>query len=78
MPGSDQLLAAANQVVRTVAGAFGADVADAFAAMNHAAGSPAEKAFVCSRTWECTPYQNIHPTDLGYRQLAIALLHAAG
>lgn len=53
-----------------------ATVADAFAVMNHAAGSPAEEAFLCSRTWECTGFANIHPTDLGYRALAVALLHA--
>ncbi len=51
-------------------------MADALAVMNHAAGSPAEEAFLCSRTWECTGFANIHPTDLGYRALAVALLHA--
>lgn len=75
LPGSDALIAPANAMIAQVAQAFGARVADAFTVMNHAAGSPAEKAFVCSRTWECTPYQNIHPTDLGYRQMAVALLH---
>jgi hypothetical protein len=51
-------------------------VADAFTAINHDAGSPAERAFLCARTWECTSFKDIHPTDLGYRALAIALLHA--
>jgi len=76
LPGSDQLIATVNSLIDGLAGAFGAQVADAFGAMNHAAGSPAEAAFVCTRTWECTSYQNIHPTDLGYQQLAVALLHA--
>jgi lysophospholipase L1-like esterase len=76
LPGSDQLVAAANTVVDQLAAAFHASVADAFGAINHVAGSPSEKAFVCTRTWECTSYANIHPTDLGYRQLAVALLHA--
>lgn len=77
LPGSDALVAAASGVVTRLAGQFHAAVADAFTAMNHAAGSPAERAFLCSRTWECTSYRNIHPTDLGYRALAIALHHAA-
>jgi lysophospholipase L1-like esterase len=75
-PGSDTLAQGASTVVDQVAAAFGASVADAFGAINHVAGSPSEKAFLCARTWECTSYQNIHPTDLGYRALAIALLHA--
>ena len=76
MPGSDQFVAVANSVVDQLAARFHATVADAFARMNHAAGSPAEAPFLCTRTWECTPFRNIHPTDLGYRQLAIALLQA--
>ena len=78
VPGSDQLLAIANSAIGQVAAAFGATVADAFSAMNHEAGSPSEAAFVCSRTWECSSYQNIHPTDLGYEEMAEALLHAVG
>ncbi len=77
-PGSDQLLTQyVNPAISQLAAAFGAQVADAFTAMNHSAGSPAEAAFVCSRTWMCswTP-GNIHPTDLGYKQMAIALLQA--
>jgi lysophospholipase L1-like esterase len=80
VPGSDQLLTQyVNPAISQLAAAFGASVADAFTAMNHSEGSPAETAFVCSRTWECswTP-GNIHPTDLGYRQMAIALLQAQG
>jgi lysophospholipase L1-like esterase len=80
MPGSDQLLTEyVNPAISQLAAAFGAKVADAFTAMNHGAGSPAEAAFVCTRTWMCTwdlPKGNIHPTDLGYKQMAIALLHA--
>jgi lysophospholipase L1-like esterase len=77
LPGSDQLIAQASAVVTRLAAAYHASVADAFTAINHAAGSPAEPAFLCARTWECTPYENVHPTDLGYRALTIALLHAA-
>jgi lysophospholipase L1-like esterase len=76
LPGSDQLVAVAGSVVDQLATRFHAAVADAFTAINHAAGSPAERAFLCTRTWECTSFQNIHPTDLGYRALAIALLAA--
>jgi lysophospholipase L1-like esterase len=76
LPGSDQLIAVASAVVTQLAATFHASVADAFTAINHAAGSPAERAFLCTRTWECTPFLNIHPTDLGYRALTIALLHA--
>ena len=78
LPGSDELTGVASGVVDRLATTFHASVADAFIAMNHDSGSPAEKAFLCSRTWECTTYANIHPTDLGYRALAIALLHALG
>lgn len=78
LPSSDALIGQANTVIAGVARSLGARVADAFAVMNHAAGSPAERAFVCSRTWECTPYENIHPTDLGYKQMASALLHSLG
>ena len=76
LPGSDQLIAAASAVVTQLAATFHGSVADAFTAINHAAGSPAERAFLCTRTWECTSFVNIHPTDLGYRALTIALLHA--
>lgn len=76
LPGSDDLIRVASGVVDQLATRFHATVADAFAAINHAAGSPAERAFLCSRTWECTTYANIHPTDLGYRVLSVALLHA--
>lgn len=76
MPGSDAFAAAASDVVDTLAQTFHASVADAFSAMNHRAGSPSERAFLCSRTWECTSYADIHPTDLGYRTLAVALQHA--
>lgn len=78
LPGSDQLIADVNGAIGQLAAAFGAPVADAFSAINHKAGSPSERAFVCSRTWECTAYANVHPTALSYRQMAIALLHAAG
>lgn len=76
LPGSDQLAGIASNVVEQLAANFHATVADAFTAINHAAGSPAEKAFLCSRTWECTSFANIHPTDLGYRALAVAQLRA--
>lgn len=76
MPGSDDLVAAASGVVDQLASTFGARVADAFGAMNHRAGAPEEGAFLCARTWECTDYANIHPTNVGYRALAVALLQA--
>ncbi len=76
LPGSDALTTVASSVVDQLAARFHASVADAFTAINHSAGSPAERAFLCSRTWECTSFANIHPTDLGYRALAVALLHA--
>ena len=76
VPGSDQLSAVASSVVDPLAALFSAPVADAFGAINHVAGSPSERAFICARTWECTAFQNIHPTDVGYQALAVALLHA--
>ena len=77
LPGSDELTGLASNLVDQLATAFHATVADAFETMNHVAGSPSERAFLCTRTWECTSFHNIHPTDLGYRALAIALLAAA-
>lgn len=74
--GSDQLIAAVNDAIGQLAAAFGAPVADAFSAINHKAGSPAEGLFVCLRTWECGSYQNIHPNNRGYLQMAVALLRA--
>lgn len=83
LPGSDALITEyVNPTIAQVAAEFGratgasVSIADAFSVMNHSTGSPAETAFVCTRTWECTTYANIHPTTLGYKQMAIALLHA--
>lgn len=75
-PGSDELLSVVNDAIAGVASNYGASVANAFSAINHVAGSPSEQDFVCARTWECSSYHDSHPTTLGYRQLAIALLHA--
>src|SRR5579859_6484260 len=76
LPSSDRIASIASGVVDQLAATFHAAVADAFTAINHAAGSPAEQTFICARTWECTAFMNIHPTDLGYRALSIALLRA--
>ena len=65
VPGSDALLTqVVNPAISQLAAAFGASVADAFTVMNHSAGSPAETAFVCTRTWECwwTPATSTPPT----------------
>jgi lysophospholipase L1-like esterase len=78
LPGSDALLAVVNQTLAGIADVFHAGLADAFTAINLSAGSPAEPALICARTWECTAFHNIHPTDIGYRAMAVALLHAAG
>lgn len=76
LPGSDQLLAGVNQQIAQLVASYGAAMADAFSAINHKADSPVEPIFVCSRTWECGSNPNIHPNNLGYKQMAIALLHA--
>jgi lysophospholipase L1-like esterase len=76
LPGSDTLLAVVNQTLAGIATAFHAGLADAFTAINLFAGSPAEPALICARTWECTSFRNIHPTDIGYRAMAVALLQA--
>ena len=76
LPGSDALVSVVNQTLAAIATAYHASLADAFTAINLSAGTPAEPALICARTWECTPFQNIHPTDLGYRAMAIALIHA--
>ncbi len=74
--GSDALVAQASEVVRSLADQFHADVADAFAAINGTAGSPPERRMVCKRTWICSTYDDVHPTDRGYRALAEALSSA--
>ncbi len=76
LTGSDAFAVAANQSLQELADGFGVWVADAFGAINHRAGSPAERAFLCTRTWECTRYEDVHPTALGYRALSVALLRA--
>lgn len=73
LPGSDALLAAVDQSLAGFAAAEHVQLANAFAAINGVAGSPQEKARVCSLTWECTSYANIHPTTLGYLSLTLAL-----
>jgi lysophospholipase L1-like esterase len=77
LPGSDELATRANQLLQSLADDVGASVADAFGAINHRANSPAELVFLCTRTWECTKYKDVHPTPLGYRALTVALLHAS-
>lgn len=76
VPGSDAISTLVNGQLLTLAHYFGASVADAFRAINGKLGSPREAHYICTRTWECTPYQNIHPTTLGYQELAIALERA--
>jgi len=76
VPGSDRFAAAASNVVATLATDPHTSVADAFRAINHSAGSPAEGAFVCALTWECTPFADVHPNDLGYGALTVAMLRA--
>lgn len=78
LPATDQLLATINAKLAGLAARFGATVADAYGAINGKAGSPSERAHICSRTWECTPLASVHPNKLGYKQLSIALLHAVG
>ena len=76
LPGSDALVAVVNQTLAGVAAAFHTKLADAFGVINIKAGAPVEKAGVCGLTWECTSYANIHPNNLGYAALTLALLGA--
>ncbi|OIQ77036.1 hypothetical protein GALL_412740 [mine drainage metagenome] len=76
LPGSDQLVGVVNQALAGVAARAGAQVADAFRAINVTAGSTVEKASVCLLTWECTSYANVHPNTLGYSALTWALIGA--
>ncbi|MHB1490904.1 MAG: SGNH/GDSL hydrolase family protein [Cellulomonas sp.] len=76
LPGSDQLVGVVNQALAGVAARAGAQVADAFRAINVTAGSTVEKASVCLLTWECTSYANVHPNTLGYSALTWALIDA--
>ncbi len=74
---SDTLIAVVNQQLTQVASANGAQLADAFGAINIKAGSTAEKVSICLLTWECSSYQNIHPNTLGYLALTAAFARAA-
>jgi lysophospholipase L1-like esterase len=76
IPGSDALAQAASAIVDQVAAGAGASVADAFSAINGTAGSAMETARVCSLTWECSRYQDVHPDSRGYAALARALADA--
>jgi len=76
LPGSDAILAQVDSQLLLLAHYFGATVADAFSAINGKPGTTREAHYVCTRTWECTPYKNIHPTTLGYKEMAIALERA--
>ncbi|HUX72211.1 MAG TPA: SGNH/GDSL hydrolase family protein [Cellulomonadaceae bacterium] len=76
LPGSDQLVGLVNQALAGVAARVGAQVADAFRAINVKADSTVEKASVCLLTWECTSYANVHPNTLGYSALTWALIVA--
>ncbi|HTY72300.1 MAG TPA: SGNH/GDSL hydrolase family protein [Actinomycetes bacterium] len=79
VPGSDALLTSyVNPLISQIAAAFGANVADAFTAINFKAGSALEPLLLCVRTWECSSYKNIHPTTLGYFSLNTALARAVG
>ncbi len=75
-PQTDALAQQASQVVDGLASTFHAGVADAFSAINNKAGSPSEKTLVCSRTWICSSYTDVHPDARGYRALAAALQEA--
>lgn len=77
LPTSDALIAVVNTALAGVAAANGAQVADAFGAINIRAGSPVEGPSICLLTWECSSYRNIHPTTLGYVALTYALARAA-
>lgn len=77
LPSSDQLISAVNQQLAQVATANHAQVADAFDAINIAAGSIFEKLSICLLTWECTSYANVHPNTLGYLALTSALARVA-
>lgn len=84
LPGTDALLTQiVNPTLAQMAAAVGAAlhtqiaVADVFSRMNGHEGSPAETAFVCSRTWMCRYNPpDIHATPLGYQQMAVALLQS--
>jgi lysophospholipase L1-like esterase len=76
-PTTDQLIGTVNGVLANVAAGAGAQVVDAFRAINYRAGSPIEQPFVCALTWECSSYHNVHPTTLGYLALTFALQRVA-
>ncbi len=78
LPGSDRLAARASAVVDGLATEFHAKVADAFSAINHANGASSERKSLCSYTWQCSRYHDVHPRNRGYGALADALALAAG
>ncbi|HTA15446.1 MAG TPA: SGNH/GDSL hydrolase family protein, partial [Solirubrobacteraceae bacterium] len=68
LPGSDQLTAQLNEVMKQVAGTVGARFADPLPVFNPP--GPREQPTICLLTNFCTPLMDIHPTDLGYAVLA--------
>lgn len=76
LPATDVQFAQVNRMIDSVAGRANAAVADAFTAINHAAGARTEAQSLCLTTWRCSPYWDIHPTDVGYGALTEAVEYA--
>jgi lysophospholipase L1-like esterase len=76
LPGSDQLIAVVNQTLAQIATGAHVALADAFRAINGTAGSASERSRLCALTWECSKFQNVHPTTLGYAVMTVALVIA--
>jgi lysophospholipase L1-like esterase len=70
--GADQLTAALNETLASVAGAVGARFADPLPIFNP--GGALEAPTICLLTNMCTPLVDIHPTELGYAVLAGTIL----
>lgn len=70
--GADQLTAALNETLASVAAGVGARFADPLPIFNPAGALEAPT--ICLLTNMCTPLVDIHPTDLGYAVLAGVIL----
>jgi lysophospholipase L1-like esterase len=71
--GGDQLTAALNETLATVAAGVGAGFANPLPIFNPPGALEAPT--ICLLTNMCTPLVDIHPTDLGYAVLAGLILH---
>jgi hypothetical protein len=74
-PSTNAAVETLNGVIRTEAGQYRDRVVDAFTPFNLALPQPQT---LCTLTLFCTPLQDVHPSDAGYRLVAQLFWAASG